>query len=271
MAFKINKAGNLIYLTVPEFSDTGIVRHCFTTKQGGVSKGIYASLNTSPFKDEPKEVTNKNLDIVCSSIGVDYTKLVMSKQVHGDNVLVVDENFLKAKSSNNQPSQGYDALITDLPEIPLMTFYADCVPIFLLDPVNKVIGLVHSGWRGTALHIVEKTVEKMKKIYNTKPEHLLAAIGPSIERDCFEVDGDTAEIFRNSFNNYDEIALMKGNGKYLIDLWLANKKMLLESGVRQQNINESQMCTRCNRELFFSHRRDKGRNGSMSAIMELNC
>ena len=269
MAFKINRQGNLIYLTVPEFSDTGIVRHCFTTKQGGVSKGIYASLNTSPFKDEPIEVTNKNLDIVCSAIGVDYRKLVMSKQVHGDNVLVVDENFLKVKSSNNQPSQGYDALITNLPKVPLMTFYADCVPIFLLDPVNKAIGLVHSGWRSTVLHIVQKTIEKMKNVYNTNPEHLLAAIGPSIERDCFEVDEDTVEKFRDSFNDYNDIIFPKENGKYLIDLWLANKKLLLESGVMQERINESKMCTRCNSELFFSHRRDKGRNGSMSAIMEL--
>ncbi|SHI62712.1 conserved hypothetical protein [Lutispora thermophila DSM 19022] len=269
MAFEINKSGNLIYLTIPEFSNTGIVRHCFTTKQGGVSKGIYASLNTSPFKDEPIEVTNKNLDLVCSAIGIDYKKLIMSKQVHGDNVLIVDENFLKKKSSHDQPIQGYDALVTNLPNVPLMTFYADCVPIYLLDPVNKAIGLVHSGWRSTVLHIVKKTIEKMKMIYNTKPEDLLAAIGPSIEKDCFEVDEDAAEMFRRNFSNHSDIVFDKSSGKYLIDLWAANRKLLLESGVRQYNINESRMCTKCNDDLFFSYRRNKGRNGSMSAIMGL--
>lgn len=269
MAFKINNAGNLIYLTIPEFSNMGIVRHCFTTKQGGVSEGIYASLNTSPFKDEPIGVTNKNLDLVCSAIGIDYKKLIMSRQVHGDNVLVVDENFLKIKLPHNQACQGYDALITNLPNVPLITFYADCVPIYLLDPVDKAIGLVHSGWRGTALHIVKKTIEKMKMLYNTKPDDLLAAIGPSIEKDCFEVDEDAAEIFKRSFYNHSDIVFEKSTGKFLIDLWAANKSLLLESGVRQHNINESRMCTKCNDELFFSHRRDRGRNGSMSAIMEL--
>lgn len=270
MAFKINKIGSLIYLTIPRFSDTGIVKHCFTTRQGGVSKGIYAFLNTSPFKDEPLEVTNRNLDIICSAIGVDYKKLIMSKQVHGDNVLVVDEQFLKKKTSDETSVAGYDALVTNLPSIPLITFFADCVPIFLLDPVNKVIGLVHSGWRGTALHIVEKTVEKMKKLYNTNTKDLLAAIGPSIERDCFEVGEDTVEIFKKSFSYYDRIIYKNNSGNYTIDLWAANRIMLIESGVSTENITESQMCTKCNKDLFFSHRRDKGKNGSMSAIMELD-
>lgn len=150
-----------------------------------------------------------------------------------------------------------------------MTFYADCVPIYLLDPVNKAIGLVHSGWRSTVLHIVKKTIEKMKMIYNTKPEDLLAAIGPSIEKDCFEVDEDAAEMFRRNFSNHSDIVFDKSSGKYLIDLWAANRKLLLESGVRQYNINESRMCTKCNDDLFFSYRRNKGRNGSMSAIMGL--
>jgi len=270
MAFKVNKMDDLIYLTIPQFSNTGIVKHCFTTRQGGVSKGIYASLNTSPYKDEPMEVTNKNLDIICSAIGVDYRKLIMSKQVHGNNVLVVDEKFLKTKSSDEKPNVGYDALITNLPNIPLMTFYADCVPIFLLDPINKAIGLVHSGWRGTALHILEKTIEKMKRLYNTKSEELLAAIGPSIERDCFEVGEDTVEIFKKSFSCHEHIIYKNSRGKYIIDLWAANRRMLIESGVPIDNITESQMCTKCNKELFFSHRRDKGKNGSMSAIMELS-
>ncbi|HCJ57530.1 peptidoglycan editing factor PgeF [Lutispora sp.] len=265
MAFKVNKIGTLIYLTIPAFTDTGIVRHCFTTRQGGASEGLYASLNTSPYKNEPAEITNKNLDIICSAIGIDSKKLVMTKQTHGADVRVVNEGSIQ-----NKPVNGYDALITNLPNIPLITFYADCVPIFLLDPVNKAIGLVHSGWRGTTLHIAERTLEKMKAYYGTKPENCLAAIGPSIERDCFEIGEDTAEIFKQSFEGYDSIVFPKKNGKYLADLWSANMQMLIKAGMKKELITESKMCTKCNSGLFYSYRRDNGQSGSLSAIMELN-
>lgn len=270
MAFEINRIENLVYLTIPSFSGTGMVRHCFTTRKGGVSEGQYASLNTSPFKDEPRKITKKNLDIVCSAIGVDYKRLIMSKQTHGDQIKVVDEVFLSHKPNGNDTISGYDALITNLPGIPLMTFYADCVPIYILDPVNKAIGLVHSGWRSTVLHIGEKTLEKMRLQYGTRPEDCLTAIGPSIEKDCFEIGEDVAEIFSQSFNGYEDIVFIKENGKYMADLWSANRQMLIKAGVKKENITESEMCTKCNGELFFSHRRDKGQNGSMSAIMELS-
>lgn len=270
MAFEINKIEKLVYLTIPSFSNLGMVRHCFTTRQGGVSKGRYASLNTSPFKDESLEITNKNLDIVCSAIGVDYKRLVMTRQTHSDNIMVVDEDFMHNKASDNENVLGYDALITNLPHIPLITFYADCVPIYLLDPVNKAIGLVHSGWRGTTLHIGEKTLNKMRIQYGTRPEDCLAAIGPSIEKDCFEISEGTAEIFRQSFQNYDNIIFPEANGKFLVDLWSVNEQILVRAGVRPKNITLSEMCTRCNSELFYSYRRDKGQNGSMSAIMELD-
>lgn len=270
MAFKINKMGNLIYLTIPSFTDTGMVRHCFTTRQGGVSQGLYAALNTSPYKEEPIETTNKNLDIICRAIGIDYKNLVMTDQTHSDNIKVVDEGFLYEKDYSNRELIGYDALITNLPHIPLITFYADCVPIYLLDPVNRAIGLVHSGWKGTTLHIGQKTLEKMRIHYGTRPENCLAAIGPSIEKDCFEIGEDTAEIFKQSFKDYHDIIFPKDNGKYLVDLWNVNMQMLIRTGVKQENITESKMCTKCNAELLYSYRRDKGQSGSLSAIMELN-
>lgn len=268
MGFKINEKGSLTYLTIPEFSSTGLVKHCFTTRRGGVSESQYSSLNTSPFKTDSLVNVNKNLDIVCSNIGIDYRKLIMTKQIHEDAIKVIDDENQGEKLSNNV-MEGFDAMITNKSGIPLITFYADCVPIYILDPVNKAIGLVHSGWRSTALHIGAKTLRKMKELYGTKSEECLAAIGPSIEKDCFEVGEDTAEAFRQSFKHCSNIIFSKGNGKYNIDLWECNKEMLIDEGVKPQNITISGLCTKCNEELFFSHRRDKGKTGSLSAIMEL--
>ena len=267
MGFKLNKAGSLVYLTIPAFDRTGLVKHCFTTRQGGISSGLYFSLNTSPFKSDCLFNVHKNLEIVCSSIGIDYEKLVMSKQVHGDIIKVVNNKLDGKQLFNN--IKGFDAMITNKSGIPLITFYADCVPIYILDPVNRAIGLVHSGWRSTVLHIGAKTLKKMGDLYGTKPEECLAAIGPSIEKDCFEVGEDTAEAFRQSFKDYSSILFQRGNGKYNIDLWACNKEMLIDEGVKPQNITVSELCTKCNKELFFSHRRDNGKTGSLSAIMEL--
>lgn len=269
MGFKINEKGSLVYLTIPDFSRIGLVKHCFTTRRGGVSEGQYSSLNTSPFKTDFLVNVYKNLGIVCSSIGIDYRKLIMAKQIHGDNVKVVDNENKGKVLSNNNDIKGFDAMITNKPGIPLITFYADCVPIYILDPMNRAIGLIHSGWRSTVLHIGAKTLSKMKDLYGTKPEECLAAIGPSIEKDCFEVGEDTAEAFRKSFKHCSNIIFSKGNGKYNIDLWECNKEMLIDEGVKPQNITISGLCTKCNEELFFSHRRDEGKTGSLSAIMEL--
>ena len=163
----------------------------------------------------------------------------------------------------------FDALLTNKPGIPLITFYADCVPIYILDPINKAIGLVHSGWKSTILHIGVKTLRKMKDLYGTNPKECLAAIGPSIEKDCFEVGEGVAGAFKHVFTDCSNILFSKGNGKYNIDLWSCNIEMLINEGVKPRNITVSELCTKCNEELFFSYRRDIGNTGSLSAIMEL--
>lgn len=267
--FRLNRINGLFFLTIPAFEETKLVKHCFTTRVGGVSEGVYSTLNTSPMKEDPLENVLKNLEAVCSTVGIDYRKLVLSDQTHGDNIRIVTEKDIGKGIAKPGDIRNVDGLMTNIPGIPLITFYADCVPLFFLDTVKKVIALTHSGWKGTVLKIGAKTVKKMAEVYGTKPEDCLVGIGPSIEMDCFEVGMDAARCFMDSFGNWKEFMVPYGDSKYKIDLWKANKLMLLEQGVPEKNITVSGYCTKCNEDLFFSYRRDKGNTGSLSAIMQL--
>lgn len=268
-AFKIINKGKLKYLSIPAFEETGLVKHCFTTRVGGVSEGIYSTLNTSITKDDPIENVRRNLELVCKAIGIDYTKLVFSKQTHEDNIRIVTEADIGKGLTMPSDITNADGLMTNIPGIPLITFYADCVPLFFLDKRNRAIAVTHSGWRGTVLKIGAKTLKQMAEVYGTKPEDCLVGIGPSLEMSCFEVGPEVAEQFMNSFDNWLQIIKPLENGKYIINLWEANKLMLTALGIPEGNITISGFCTKCNEELFFSYRRDKGRTGSLSAIMEL--
>lgn len=268
-AFKIVKKENLAYLIIPAFEETGMVKHCFTTRLGGVSEGIYNSLNTSITKSDSFENVRRNLDLVCRAIGIDYTKLVLSQQTHEDNIRVVTEADIGKGLTAPSDITNTDGLMTNVRGVPLITFYADCVPLFFLDKKNMAIALTHSGWKGTVLKIGAKTIKRMAEVFGTKPEDCLVGIGPSIEMSCFEVGPEVAEQFMNSFANWSQIIEPLENGKYIVDLWKANKYMLMEQGVPGNNITISGFCTKCNEELFFSYRRDNGRTGSLSAIMEL--
>lgn len=220
-------------------------------------------------KSDSRENVLENLNRVCSAIGIDYKKLVLSNQVHGDVIRVVAHDDIGKGIMRESDIKGVDALITNIPGVPLITYYADCVPVFILDPVSKAVGLVHSGWKSTTLKIAVKTIKKMQECYGTKPNDCLVGIGPSIEMKCFEIKEDVALLFKQSFENWEMFMKKRDEEHYTADLWLAIKLMLMEIGVQEQNITVSGLCTCCNEDLFFSHRRDKGLTGSLSAIIEL--
>ena len=246
-----------------------LVKHCFTTRQGGVSQGIYNNLNTSLTKSDLRENVLGNLERVCSAIEVDYKKLVFSHQVHGDTIRVVTEEDIGKGITIQSDIKSVDALITNVAGVPMITFYADCVPVFILDPVNKAVGLAHSGWKGTTFKIAVKTIQKMSEVYGTNPKDCLVGIGPSIEMKCFKIKEDAAALFKQSFNNWEVFMNKIDEEHYTADLWLAIKQMLMSIGVQEENITTSGLCTYCNEDLFFSHRRDKGSTGSLSSIIEL--
>lgn len=153
----------------------------------------------------------------------------------------------------------------------LVTSYADCVPIYLVDVKQKAIGLCHSGWRGTVGKISQKMLQIMKQQYRTEPADVVAAIGPSICRNCYEVSEDVIEAFLavTDADSLTQIADKKDNGRYQLDLWKANELWLSEAGVLQENIQITDICTCCNSKLLFSHRASQGKRGNLAAFLQL--
>lgn len=264
----IHQKSDLIYITFPSFDQTNLVNHCFSTKLGGVSKGIYESLNLGFGRGDDDENVKRNYKILCSTLGINSEDLVFSNQVHGINIKVISKEKGEYINSKNN-SEGIDGLITNVPKLPLVTLYADCVPLFFLDPVKKVAGLAHAGWRGTVNKIGLEMVEIFRNNFHSNPEDLLIGIGPSIGKCCFEVDEPVAREFETVFSNADNIIYPKDNNKYIIDLWEANKKILVDSGISPDHITVTDLCTQCNKDIFFSHRGHNGKRGSLAAIIEL--
>ena len=158
-------------------------------------------------------------------------------------------------------------MITDEPGVVLACFYADCVPLYFVDPVKRAIGLAHSGWRGTVHRMGECMVTKMRETFGSNPQNLIAAIGPSICRDCYEVDEDVAQEFAAQFAGTGVVTPGKKEGKYQLDLWLANRLILMQAGIPEERISVTDICTCHNPEYLFSHRASNGRRGNLAAFL----
>ena len=245
---------------------TGIVRHGFSTKKGGVSDGIYSTMNLGLNRGDDIENVKKNFKIMAQTLGVPYEKMVLSDQTHTVNIKKISYDDAGKGLIKEKDYKDVDGIMTNENGIVLVTFYADCVPLFFLDPVKKVIALSHSGWRGTVNKMGKVTVEKMKQEYGCNPEDILACIGPSICQKCYEVSEDVALEFAEKFGNSD-MFYKKENGKYQLDLWMANEMVLKEAGI--ENIENRRICTCCNSEYLFSHRKTNGKRGNLAAFMML--
>jgi len=236
-----------------------IAKHCFTTRHGGASHGYFASMNMCYNRGDADNNVQQNYNIVCNFLGVNSARLAFTKQVHGSEIRVV---------SHTDFIDGYtvhpcDAIMTNFPNITLVSFYADCVPLFFLDPIKKAAALAHAGWRGTLLDIGAKTAARMVEEYNCNPANILVGIGPSIGKCCFEVGEDVALEFRDK---HSEVITDLGNGKFLIDLWSVNRK-IIGMIIPPQNIEISGICTKCNHNDFFSHRYMGEERGSMASFI----
>lgn len=257
-------------LEYPLLEETGLVRHCFTTRLGGVSKGIFKSLNLSFTRGDEREAVKENFQRLSMAMGVSYGKFVFTDQTHTTNVRVVTEKDAGHGLTREKSFFDTDGLVTNVPGLILSTFYADCVPLYFVDKENLAVGLCHSGWRGTAGRIGKKVIEVMKSEYGTNPAGLRCAIGPSICQDCYEVSEDVAERFYREFPGHDlEILKDKGNGKYQLDLWKANEIVLKEAGVQPENMAVTNICTCCNPGLLFSHRASEGKRGNLGAFLSI--
>lgn len=263
------KKDDLEYIKFPKLEACGTVRHIFSTRHGGVSTGDAATMNLSFNKDTNPENVVKNFEILCSAVEIDTKNLVLSHQTHTNNVRIVTKN--DCGTGFCRPSFcDVDGMITNERGVALVTQYADCTPLLFCDPVNKVIANSHSGWRGTAKLIGKVTVEKMVKEFGCDRKNIIAAIGPAICKSCYEVDDKVYDEFiKIDFLDLDAIFLSKSGGKYQLDLTEANRQILINAGIRPENIDISDICTCCNSEDLHSHRATNGKRGNLAAIIEL--
>ena len=260
------------FLSFPALEKTGIVRQLFSTRAGGVSEGMFSSMNLSFTRGDDSAGVLENYRRIAGVLGCDLEDIICSDQTHTTNVRVTGRNDAGKGVVREKDYTDVDGLITNEPGVVLATFYADCVPLYFVDPVKKAIGLSHSGWRGTVNKMGLKTVRMMKETYGTKPEDLVAAIGPSICMSCYEVGSEVADEFFKAFPKEEQqktILRKKENGKYLLDLWKANYYILREAGIKEENISVTDICTCCNGEELFSHRQSQGKRGNLGAFLGL--
>lgn len=268
---EVEKEG-VLYLEFPLFSQQNLVKHGFSTRLGGVSTGIFDSMNLSFVRGDEEDRVQENYSRISHAIGVDKEKLVCSKQTHTTNVLVVDQTYAGNGVLYENRLEDIDGMVTNVPGICLVTSYADCVPLYFVDVKKKVIGLSHSGWKGTVGKIGAVTIEKMKLEYGCQVEDIYAAIGPSICQSCYEVSEDVIQEFQQSFAEkyWSQLFYKKENGKYQLDLWKANEIIMLEQGIVAEHLSVTNVCTCCNSELLFSHRASQGKRGNLCAFLALN-
>lgn len=255
----------------PLLEATDMVKHCFTTRYGGVSQGIFSTLNLSFSRGDVKESVEENYRRVAETLGVTCENLVCSDQTHTTNVRVVTEADAGKGIISPRDYTDTDGLVTNVPGLALVTFYADCVPLYFVDPVHRAIGLSHSGWRGTVSRMGKCTLEVMNRTYGTEAKDVYCAIGPSICQDCYEVSEDVATQFIQAFPGHEtKILIDKRNGKYQLDLWKANEIVLLDAGIQREHLEITDVCTCCNPKLLFSHRASHGKRGNLGAFLMID-
>ncbi|MCL2234868.1 MAG: peptidoglycan editing factor PgeF [Defluviitaleaceae bacterium] len=237
--------------------------NCISTRKGGVSPGVFESMNLSGKTGDDPENIRQNYNILCDAMGFKLRSLVFSQQTHGTNIAIVDENTGELKD--------VDGLITNCKDVVLTTYFADCVPLFFYDPVKQVIGNAHAGWRGCANNMAGKMVEAMVSRFGCDPADTLAGIGPSISVKNFQVDADVADNFKNTlpFSSRFVYNSEGAGSKFHIDLWQICRESLILAGLKPENIETIGLCTYENSELFFSHRRDGLARGSMAGMISL--
>ncbi|MBO5093712.1 MAG: peptidoglycan editing factor PgeF [Lachnospiraceae bacterium] len=267
---EIHKEGGFCYLTFPALAATGAVEHLFSTRLGGVSEGCLGSMNLSYTRGDEKENVDENFRRIATALNRKVTEFVFTDQTHTANVRVADARDAGCGIVRERGYHDVDGLVTNDPGIVLCAFFADCVPLFFVDPIRRVIGLSHSGWKGTVHKIGKETVQTMRREFGCDPADIVAAVGPSICGDCYEVSEDVAEQFRQAFSEDTGAVLReKGGGKYLLDLWEANRLVMKEAGILEEHISVTDLCTCCNPEFLFSHRASHGKRGNLGAFLAL--
>lgn len=248
-------------------SDAIAVPHGFTTRKGGVSRGIYESLNLRVHSEDDPENIAENYSRTADALKMPFDRLVRSHQVHKDDIVVADESHVVGLF--DPIPYDADGLITNIPHLPLMIYVADCIPLLLHD-TDGAIGAIHCGWRSTVLDTPGKAVRLMGERFGTKPENICAAIGAGISQCCFETGGDVADGVRAVLNGGgDEFIYPQESGKYKVDLKGVVRQLLIRAGLAPSNIDINSECTMCLNDKYWSHRYTNGKRGLQAAVIAL--
>lgn len=264
-----HKQGDLLYYTIPSFDRIDFVRHGFSTRLGGVSQGTFSSMNLSFTRGDDPDAVRENFNRFCAAIGVDPERVVISAQTHTDHVYNATSADCGRGITRERGYTDVDGLITDEPGVVLCTQYADCVPLFFVDPVRRVVATSHAGWRGTAAGIAAVTAERMVSDYGCCREDILVGIAPSIGKCCFEVDTPVFDAFCKVPVFDEGCYTADPNDKFHIDLWEVNRRYLLEVGIRPENITVTDICTKCHSDVLWSHRITGDARGSLAAFIAI--
>jgi len=263
MALRTVTVNGLTYME----SDVLGTRHAFTTRFGGVSEGIYASLNLGANRGDEPERVRENYRLIGKALSIAPERLVFSRQVHEAEVRLVTAQDSQGDLFAPTPYAA-DGLVTVEKDVPLIIFTADCIPVLLSDPAAGVIGAVHAGWRGTVLDIVGIAVKKMKAAGGSSAQDIRAAIGPGIGSCCFETDSEVPRAIRRVLGSEaDAFIERRTPEKAMVDLKGVNRALLLRAGVLPEHIDVSEECTRCNPDKYWSHRYTDGQRGSQASII----
>ena len=265
--FTAQQLGPMTALSIPMFAQTGLVRAWFTTRRYGQRDDLKLSIARMGATDEIVDNFLKAFD--CA--GIDPQDTVIANAQHGTDVLPADETHrgwgLFHLYTENDP--GFDGMVTDRRSVALVATHADCTPVYLLDPVHHAIGLCHAGWRSTVGGMVTNLIDAMTAMYQTRPQDLLAAIGPHIGSCCFEVDPPVGKAFADAFPKAGCVLPGQKPGNQQLDLTRASAYQMYRAGLFGENLTISDECTCCNGDLFFSYRRDGKACGAMASFLQL--
>lgn len=265
-----NEKNGVAFITFPKLAAAGVL-HGMSTRLGGVSEGYLGAMNLSYARGDVREHVDENHRRFAAALGYDAQRLVFSDQVHSANIRRVTADDCGKGITAPSDIRDTDGLMTNEIHVPMITFYADCVPLLFYDPVHEVIAMAHSGWKGTVARIGKRMLEAMRDAYGTDASDVIGAIAPSICQSCYEVSEDVAQAFLAEFGaqDYSKLAVSRGDGKYLLDLQQACYLVLTEAGMLPEHIDVTDICTCCNPGLLFSHRASKGLRGNLGVIMML--
>ncbi len=262
-------ANGVPYCTFSLLDEAPIIRHGFSTRLGGVSTGIYQSMNLSFTRGDNPDAVRENFRLFCRAVGVDERDVVLSAQTHHTTIYRVGAGDRGKGVIYPSGWTDVDGLMTDEKHVVLCALFADCVPLFFADPVRGCVAVSHAGWKGTVAGIAAKTVRAMCTAYGSRPSDLLVGIGPSIGPCCFEVDFPVARQFSELPFSDTTAVRETENGKAMVDLWEINRRFLLSSGVRDDHIAVTDLCTCCHPDIFWSHRATGGKRGNLAALISL--